>query len=203
MNNGRAEPLAEVTDADNHARSDPPSVLRAVAAVELASLALALAVGWGFDVHWWTRLQLLPRAWVGLGVGMLTPIVSFGATLVLRRVGFASAGAYVDRWLVPAISTFTFLDVVAVAVSSGIAEEALFRGALQPLLGIWGTSILFGLLHTGMRDLVEMGIWAALASLVMGALYAWSGTLWCPILCHATHNLLMMLYLRGPYRRRN
>lgn len=35
-----------------------------------------------------------------------------------------------------------------IAVAAGFCEELLFRGALQPLLGIWITSILFVLAHT-------------------------------------------------------
>ena len=33
------------------------------------------------------------------------------------------------------------------ALLSGVGEEIFFRGALQPYLGLWGTSILFGLVH--------------------------------------------------------
>lgn len=33
------------------------------------------------------------------------------------------------------------------AIAAGVGEELLFRGALQPLLGIWVTSILFVLAH--------------------------------------------------------
>lgn len=34
-----------------------------------------------------------------------------------------------------------------IAMAAGIGEELLFRGALQPLLGIWVTSIVFVLVH--------------------------------------------------------
>ncbi len=34
-----------------------------------------------------------------------------------------------------------------IAVAAGLGEELLFRGALQPLLGIWLTSVLFVLVH--------------------------------------------------------
>ena len=34
-----------------------------------------------------------------------------------------------------------------IAVAAGFGEELLFRGALQPLLGIWLTSVLFVLVH--------------------------------------------------------
>jgi uncharacterized protein len=34
-----------------------------------------------------------------------------------------------------------------IALAAGVGEELLFRGALQPLLGIWLTSVLFVLVH--------------------------------------------------------
>jgi len=33
------------------------------------------------------------------------------------------------------------------ALASGVGEELLFRGALQPVLGLWPTAVLFALLH--------------------------------------------------------
>jgi membrane protease YdiL (CAAX protease family) len=35
-----------------------------------------------------------------------------------------------------------------IALAAGFGEEFLFRGALQPVVGIWFTSILFVLVHT-------------------------------------------------------
>ena len=35
-----------------------------------------------------------------------------------------------------------------IALAAGFGEELLFRGALQPMLGIWATSLLFLLAHT-------------------------------------------------------
>lgn len=39
-------------------------------------------------------------------------------------------------------------DWLLLAVAAGIGEEVLFRGALQPVLGIWSTSLLFAIIHT-------------------------------------------------------
>jgi membrane protease YdiL (CAAX protease family) len=35
-----------------------------------------------------------------------------------------------------------------IALAAGIGEELLFRGALQPVIGVWLTSVLFVLAHT-------------------------------------------------------
>jgi membrane protease YdiL (CAAX protease family) len=39
-------------------------------------------------------------------------------------------------------------DWLLLALAAGIGEEVLFRGALQPVLGIWATSLLFAIIHT-------------------------------------------------------
>jgi uncharacterized protein len=42
----------------------------------------------------------------------------------------------------------TVWEWLLLAVAAGIGEEVLFRGALQPVLGIWLTSLLFAIIHT-------------------------------------------------------
>ncbi len=41
----------------------------------------------------------------------------------------------------------TIWEWLGLALATGIGEEMLFRGALQPVIGIWVTSIVFALLH--------------------------------------------------------
>jgi membrane protease YdiL (CAAX protease family) len=41
----------------------------------------------------------------------------------------------------------SIIEIIIISVCAGIGEELFFRGVLQPLLGIWTTSILFVLLH--------------------------------------------------------
>jgi uncharacterized protein len=69
-----------------------------------------------------------------------------------------------------------------IALAAGLGEELLFRGALQPLLGVWVTSALFVLVHTRAyrfnkfngRVLVQaLGIFAA--SVVFGFLAIYAG----------------------------
>lgn len=40
-----------------------------------------------------------------------------------------------------------FIDIVFISFCAGAGEEILFRGAIQPYLGIWLTAILFVALH--------------------------------------------------------
>jgi CAAX protease family protein len=58
--------------------------------------------------------------------------------------------------------------VIFLAVVAGIAEEIVFRGALQPRFGIVATSFLFATVHT------QYGItFASLEVFVLGLLLGW------------------------------
>lgn len=94
-----------------------------------------------------------------------------------------------------------FLQVLLImAVLPAVAEEALFRGLLQPLMqkrlgihgGIWLTAILFGLLHQqflAFLSIVSLGA-------VLGYLRSWTGNLWLPTLLHFFNNaqIVVLVY---------
>jgi membrane protease YdiL (CAAX protease family) len=86
--------------------------------------------------------------------------------------------------------------IAVLAVTSGIGEEVLFRGAMQPFLGFWLTALVFGLLHGGtMRRFRGWVVFAILAGLLFGALAILTGDLLAPILCHFTVNYFNLHYL--------
>jgi membrane protease YdiL (CAAX protease family) len=176
---------------------DRRTVLRSVAAIEGTSLALAILLGRLLGVAWWRQLELEPIALVGVGIGLVTPLLSLGSVLWLRRHGFPRLNGYIDTLLIPALRPLRPVDVVALSLASGLCEELLFRAALQPVLGLTGASLLFGVLHTGARELASMGIWATLAGFGLGALLLATGSIWCVILCHATHNFVTVCWLRA------
>jgi len=79
--------------------------------------------------------------------------------------------------------------IALLAVSSAVGEEFLFRGALQPLIGLWLTAGVFGLLHGGFN--ARFRLWAAfavVAGVVLGVLTWWTDNLLAAILCHLTVN---------------
>ena len=105
---------------------------------------------------------------------------------VLREVAEELAPRLVDgarRW-----------DLVLVSVFSGVGEEAFFRGALQPLVGLVAASLIFGALHVGPdRRYLVWTVWAVLAGFLFGALYEVTEGLLAPILAHAGHNAATLL----------
>jgi hypothetical protein len=101
------------------------------------------------------------------------------------------------------LGAMTPAEAVYLAVISGFAEELCFRGALWPHLGLAGTSILFGILHTvPVRSLALYPVFAALAGVVFGSLRQSSGSIWPPVVAHATINAINLAFLGAMERRR-
>lgn len=75
---------------------------------------------------------------------------------------------------------------------AGLPEEILFRGAIQPLLGLPLTALIFGALHTISRAYF---IYAGIAGLILGALALWRGDLWSATAAHAVYDAAIFLML--------
>ncbi len=65
----------------------------------------------------------------------------------------------------------SWLEIIFVSVSAGIGEELLFRGAVQPFLGIWTTAFLFVLLHGYLNPFnLSMSVYGIYMTVVIGVL---------------------------------
>jgi membrane protease YdiL (CAAX protease family) len=95
-------------------------------------------------------------------------------------------------------------QVVILALASGVGEEAFFRGALQPRVGLVAASLLFGLAHlVPRRELLPWAGFALLAGVLLGALFEYTGNLLAPTLAHVVVNGVNLCWLgragaRGP-----
>ena len=89
-------------------------------------------------------------------------------------------------------------DAFGLAVMSSLAEELLFRGFLQPRLGLTVTAIIFGLAHVPqVRSLLPWTLMAVAMGFVLGALADWRGSLLAPTLAHFTVNYFNLHHLVG------
>ena len=88
-------------------------------------------------------------------------------------------------------------QIFLLAGLSSLGEEVLFRGLMTPTLGVLGSSVLFGLLHQvrGPSRWVWI-IWATAVGLVLGTIFAATGSLVGPLLAHAVVNAVNLGYLR-------
>ncbi len=83
------------------------------------------------------------------------------------------------------------------AIASSIGEELFFRGFLSVTIGIWLSSLAFGVLHQ-VRGAGRFG-WAGSAfamGLFLSVLYALTGQLVGCIVAHAIVNVINLQYLR-------
>ena len=118
--------------------------------------------------------------------GVASGLVVVGLSLALRKVGPLNR---LQKEFGAVLGEQSTATIAALAVTSAVGEELLFRGALQPLVGFWPTAILFGLLHGGGAPrLFAWTIFAFLSGLLLGGLAEWTGSLLAPILCHLTIN---------------
>jgi hypothetical protein len=80
-------------------------------------------------------------------------------------------------------------QIALLALSSGIAEEAFFRGALQPRVGLVAASLLFGLAHFApRRELLPWTAFSVVAGFLLGGLFEATGNLVAPIVAHVGIN---------------
>jgi hypothetical protein len=85
----------------------------------------------------------------------------------------------------------TVWEGLILAIAAGVGEELLFRGALQPVLGLGFTAVLFGLVHVqyGFTPILLFVIFLAL---VLGLIRRYfSNTL--AIFVHAGYNFVLGL----------
>lgn len=91
------------------------------------------------------------------------------------------------------IKTFSWPQAIILSVAAGVCEELLFRGALQPLIGIWFSSALFAVVHAYGKLYLFISF---LASLGLGYIYIITGSLVAPIIAHAIYDFLIILAIK-------
>ena len=133
----------------------------------------------------------------GLGVGL--------ALVVLSRLAARSwpPMTHLVDGLADVIGPIGILPALALALVSGVAEEILFRGALWPVLGFLGSSILFGVVHVWpSRSFWVYPLFATVAGLLFGLLRQGTESLWPSIIAHVTVNALNLIWLGRRARRK-
>lgn len=149
---------------------------------------------WTFDAQWMSgsfaaRLGLS----LILGVVLAAVVVVFTRTLV-RRARWAQG---LHRELKPLVEDLSTKEVAWLALSSGLAEELFFRGAMQPTLGLWLTSLIFGVVHVGpKRVFLAWTLWAFAMGVLLGAMFEWTGVLWGSVLAHVSINFFNMRFIQ-------
>jgi membrane protease YdiL (CAAX protease family) len=146
---------------------------------------------WPLRLPWWV---------IGLAVGVvLVPVGGFVVDL-LNHLATASCVAQTTQAEQSIVGVGrTGLEQVGIALAAGVCEELLFRGALQPRVGILISSVVWASYHlqymcNGVPS--PANLYLVLLGLVFGALRKWGG-LWPAILAHGVYDGIILLHLLG------
>jgi membrane protease YdiL (CAAX protease family) len=166
----------------------------------LTLVAGALALAWQ-----WRSPFVHPEPWLALDplashVYSVLVGLAFGALLVVltpTMVRHLSWAKKLHGDLRPIARGMSEGAVALVGPTSALVEELVFRGLLQPWIGLVPQAAIFGLMHyiPGRSRWVWV-VWAALAGLLFGAMFQLTGSLAGPIAAHALINWLNLRYLR-------
>ena len=167
----------------------------------LFALALAWSIGSGRSIFYASqaaaREGVAPLLDTGLGLAVAAATIALSRAITERT----RWGGAMGRALAELLGERSFRECIALAVASGVAEEAFFRGALQPALGWLLASLIFGLVHFApRRDLLPWTGFALCAGMVLGALFEITGNLVAPIVAHVGINAVNLRRLVVRYR---
>ena len=143
--------------------SDPLVSLMTDVALALAGIGLGLARGWRASLD---RLGLRRLTLRQLALAVVVAVVFhvvIGVLEHLESVFLPGVHALEDRFGYDFVGLPPWVGAVLTSMAAGLGEEILFRGALQPRLGVVLTAMLFGALHVqyqlpGMIVIVLMGL---------------------------------------------
>jgi len=176
--------------------TDPPKI-RAVALIHQEGvLALIAVIGLSLDERDFLQ-SLAPKTTLfgSLAVGVTAGAACVGLLWLLRN---APALERLETWQQGVVSEWTVTDAVAVALVSGLAEEAMLRAFLQPVIGLVPAAVLFAVLHfVPDKRLWVWPVFALLSGLLLGGLFA----LWgypAAAAAHIVINAVALLRLRQP-----
>lgn len=128
-----------------------------------------------------------------VGLGLLAGALLVGASRALARL---PAGQAMVASMQEELGHLGPSSWVVVATSSAVGEELLFRGVLQPMWGLVAASLLFALAHVPFeRALWPWPVFAFVAGLVFGGLYALTGAVLAGVVAHALVNGLNLRWI--------
>lgn len=137
-------------------------------------------------------LSVINQLITGVGLGVI------GCGIIWFAINLSPVSEVLDDFYIIKMvreSRLTIFDRIQLSFFAGTGEELLFRGAIQPLLGIWVTSLIFVGLHgyfkfKSMGHLIFGGIMFGL-SVGLGYLFEYAGLV-AAMCAHATYDVIML-----------
>lgn len=173
---------------------------RKVVIVALATQGALIALSWwcatffNLPPHWGTPLR---DAGIGIAAAAVLALTNYYLLTRAPANWIVSGIRSVYReTIVPLFQHVGPVSAIAIGAAAGVGEEWLFRGILQPVVGLVTTSLLFGLAHVGGIRMLPFGVWATGMGLAMGSLVVATGGLTAAIVAHGVYDMLALEYIR-------
>lgn len=132
---------------------------------------------------------------LGIGAGLAMALAS---QLVVKLFSFAKSLEQEFGWL---LGNQSYGEIFILAMLSGVAEEILFRGAMQQWVGPIFATFIFALAHPPFNQRLMMWpVFALLVGAVLALECELTKSLIAPILTHAIVNFVNLLRISTKYR---
>ena len=172
--------------------------LSAAVLFEGSLIGIASALGWWFKID---PLQHLVWDIHGVIWGLAATIPMFGLFLAVNRfpIGpFQTIKQFLHEALGPSLVVCRWYDLLLVAMVAGLGEELLFRGVLHPLVGMFWSNVIFGVLHF---ITLPYALLAGLIGGYLGGLLDQSESILAPIITHGLYDFLAFLVVARECRK--
>ena len=131
------------------------------------------------------------------GLTVVLTVANFSLFAIGRRFEFTRhVYSFFEDEIFPLLREATVIDIIVLAAVAGFSEELLFRGMLQPRMGLIAASVLFGLLHGPEYKLWPFAVWAACVGAGFGIVYRETENMAIPMLVHGLYDGLALAYIR-------
>jgi len=177
-------------------------LIRAWSLLRLALIGEGFLVFVAFTWSWWRGADFVFGGTAkGVIYGLLTAAVLAVANfyLLVRAPGLPGVPSIRRLYaevMQPMFGNLSVTEIIVISAVAGIGEELLFRGVLQPELGLFPASVIFGLAHMGGGGTLAFGCWVMVMGGMLGILAIASEGLLAPIIAHAVYDAAAMSYIR-------
>ena len=153
------------------------------------------------DVNFIRFLAGTEKYWLQVLLGIIIGVITAKAAWQIVELPFLANTKKFFYNLIKPIQLDT-LQIIFISICAGIGEELFFRGAIQPLLGVWFTAILFVLLHGYLNPfnmpLTIYGLYMVLVIGVLGLMTEYFGIL-TAIISHTIIDIILLKELSSAY----
>ena len=149
------------------------------------------------DVFIISQLQIIEA----LIWGSTATAVILAIEWVIKRIVSENAldDGGINKLLFSQMSSF---HMICFCLLVSIVEELLFRAILQSLLGLFGASLLFAIIHVRYVTKPVLFLVVTGVSFILGLLFHYTGNILVPITAHFLINLISGFYIRSTNKKR-